>query len=496
MRARFGIAALAVALALTVYGLSSADRRLAQAPAPLILLAIPLALAAIAYGVKGGLGFGLFAACLGLAWWIQHGDPGGPAWIAARATICVVLGGTLGWSADSRQALSREIAHHRELSLDLIATASFDGYFVQVNPAFTQALGYSAKELTSTPMLEFVHPDDRETTLAAAREQIEAGRDVYGLQNRYRAKDGSYRWLEWTSRPDPDARTLVAVARDVTDRKLLEQHERRYQEELERAVADRTRQLEEARRETVARLALVAEYRDNDLREHPARVGETAALIAGRLGLPADEVALIREAALLHDVGKVGIPDAILLKPARLTSVEFEHVKRHSTIGANILSGSTSSLLRMAEEIARGHHEWWDGSGYPLGLRGEQIPIAARIVAVADVFDAITHSRPYQKARPIVEAVAEISGLSGRQFDPAVVDAFAALDVADLAALPHAGLLDAGLAETAGRPQPRRLGQMSPPRLAGSWPRRARAQTASMRLDAPGRVSEGPGADR
>jgi putative two-component system response regulator len=197
---------------------------------------------------------------------------------------------------------------------------------------------------------------------------------------------------------------------------------------LEDEVAERMRDLEQARLEILERLALAAEYRDDDTQEHAWRIGRTCALIAIGLGLPDREVELIRRAAPLHDIGKVGIPDAVLLKPGKLTDEEFETIKTHTTMGAEILSGSRSSLLVMAEQIALTHHERWDGQGYPHGLHGEQIPLPGRIVAVADVFDALTHERPYKRAWPVPEALAEIRQQVGRQFDPDVLQAFLRLE--------------------------------------------------------------------
>ncbi|HET9224265.1 MAG TPA: HD-GYP domain-containing protein, partial [Roseiflexaceae bacterium] len=139
------------------------------------------------------------------------------------------------------------------------------------------------------------------------------------------------------------------------------------------------------------------------------------------------QVELIRLAAPLHDLGKIGIPDHILLKPGRFTSTEYEQMKSHVAIGARILSGGRYALLRMAEEIAFTHHERWDGSGYPLGLAGEAIPLTGRIVAVADTFDALTHARPYKQAWPIAEALAEILRQGGEKFDPDVVAALVRL---------------------------------------------------------------------
>jgi putative two-component system response regulator len=192
---------------------------------------------------------------------------------------------------------------------------------------------------------------------------------------------------------------------------------------LEAKVRERTRELESAQIEIIERLARAAEFRDDNTGQHTERVGQMAALLAKEIGLPDSQVSLIRRAAPLHDVGKIGIPDAILLKLGKLTDEEFALVKTHTTIGARILSGSRFGVLRLAEEIAFTHHEWWDGGGYE-GMVGDAIPLAGRIVAVADVFDALTQKRPYKAAWPIGDAIAEIDRQRGRQFDPRLVDAF------------------------------------------------------------------------
>jgi putative two-component system response regulator len=209
---------------------------------------------------------------------------------------------------------------------------------------------------------------------------------------------------------------------------------------LEAEVAERTSDLEHARLEILERLAVAAEFRDDDTQQHAWRIGRTCALLGERLGIPKHETELLRRAALLHDIGKIGISDLILLKPGRLTDEEFEIVKRHTTIGAQILADSTSPLLRLAREIALTHHERWDGRGYPQGRSGEETPLAGRIVAVADVFDALTHERPYKQAWPLEDAVTEVLAQAGRQFDPRVVDAFARLRHASL----NAPVEDAG----------------------------------------------------
>ncbi len=193
---------------------------------------------------------------------------------------------------------------------------------------------------------------------------------------------------------------------------------------LEQKVAERTRDLAASQLEILERLAHAAEYRDDDTGQHTNRVGHIAALIAKEMALPPARVELIRRAAPLHDVGKIGVPDNILLKPGRLTPEEFEIIKPHTTIGAALLSGGHSAMVKIAESIALTHHERWDGNGYPVGLKAEDIPLEGRIVSIADVFDALSHDRPYKKAWPLEECIAEIERNSGRQFDPQVVTAF------------------------------------------------------------------------
>ncbi len=204
----------------------------------------------------------------------------------------------------------------------------------------------------------------------------------------------------------------LSNARDVAERKRAE-----------KSLQKSNEQLEEAQVEILQRLALAAEFRDDDTGEHTWRVGRVSAMLAHILEWPPDQVELILRAAPLHDVGKIGIPDRILLKPGKFTPEEFEQMKSHVTIGANTLAGSRSPLLKLAEVIARTHHERWDGTGY-LQLKGEEIPLAGRIVTVADVFDALTHARPYKKAWPIERARAQIVTLAGAQFDPQVAEAF------------------------------------------------------------------------
>jgi putative two-component system response regulator len=225
-----------------------------------------------------------------------------------------------------------------------------------------------------------------------------------------------------------DGIELVLRVRNLLQVQHLQNRLLEHNASLEDKVVARTHDLERARLEILDRLAIAAEYRDDATQEHARRIGRTSGLLAPLLDRTGREVELIRRAAPLHDIGKIGIPDGILLKPSRLRPEEFDRIKAHTAIGAEILSGSASAVLRLAERIAISHHERWDGRGYPRGLAGEEIPIAGRIVAVADVFDALTHARPYKEPWPIERAVAEILEQAGRQFDPRVVEAFARLD--------------------------------------------------------------------
>lgn len=214
---------------------------------------------------------------------------------------------------------------------------------------------------------------------------------------------------------------------------LLEMHRLQLQlkarnDELEQRVRERTLDLEEARLELLERLAMAAEYRDDATHEHAQRIGQASARLAAELDQPDVAVELIRRTAPLHDLGKIAIPDYVLLKPGPLTDEERKTMRSHTVIGARILSGGESEVVRNAEEVALNHHERWDGHGYPNGLAGDEIPLPARIVAVVDVFDALTHERPYKPAWRVEDAIDEISGQAGRQFDPAVVHAFKKLE--------------------------------------------------------------------
>jgi len=194
--------------------------------------------------------------------------------------------------------------------------------------------------------------------------------------------------------------------------------------ELERKVQKRTLELNETRLQIIQRLGRAAEYKDNETGMHVLRMSYYSSAIALVLGLPAADIETLLHAAPMHDIGKIGIADRILLKPGKLDDAEWALMRKHPQIGAGIIGKHDSPLLEMARIVALTHHEKWDGSGYPRGLRGEKIPLVGRIVALADVFDALTSERPYKKAWPVEQALDTIRSDRERHFDPAITEAF------------------------------------------------------------------------
>jgi len=228
--------------------------------------------------------------------------------------------------------------------------------------------------------------------------------------------------MDFLTKPFDPVEAAVRVRNLLTTR-FLTQRVRQQRDSLENEVAERTSELADTRSEILYRLARAAEYRDDVTGRHAERVGLLASALGSTLGLGHREVDLLRRTAPLHDLGKIGVPDSILLKPGGLTAPEFEVMKTHTTIGAQILGGSAHRILETARVIALHHHERWDGGGYPQRLRGTDIPLDARIVAVADAFDTISHARPYKAALPPREALEEIRRCASTHYDPDVVAA-------------------------------------------------------------------------
>jgi CRP-like cAMP-binding protein len=214
---------------------------------------------------------------------------------------------------------------------------------------------------------------------------------------------------------------LGTVARSLT---FAKEELARHNRALEDTVRERTEELRRTHLDIVRRLAQAAEWHDDTTGRHVSRMSKLAHRLALAAGMAREQAEMLLQASALHDIGKIGIPDRVLLKPGKLDADEWELMKTHTTIGAQLLAGSSSEVVQMAERIALTHHERWDGRGYPHGLAGDEIPFESRICTIADVFDALLSERPYKKAWPLSETLAEIARMSGSAFEPWLVDVF------------------------------------------------------------------------
>ena len=221
-----------------------------------------------------------------------------------------------------------------------------------------------------------------------------------------------------------DQNEVLLRISNMLEVRLLHKQTQNQNKILDQQVHERTMELNETRLEVIRRLGRAAEYRDNETGFHIIRMSKFSQLIALKAGMDEESADLVLNASPMHDIGKIGIPDRILLKPGKLDAEEWHIMQTHAQIGADILSGHDSGLMNMAREIAITHHEKWDGSGYPNKLSGEDIPLSGRIVAISDVFDALTSERPYKKAWPVEEAVNEIDRGADKHFDSNLVEVF------------------------------------------------------------------------
>jgi PAS domain S-box-containing protein len=289
-----------------------------------------------------------------------------------------------------------------------VVTLDLERRITNWNRGAENLYGWTREEVIGRPARELsLIPEDSVVGARATTEQALAGKTI-AVELMIRRKDGGRIQVRTTISPVRDREGalvgFVGVSMDITDQK-------RHQAELERS-----------RRETIHRLARAMETRDRDTGGHIERIGEWTAMIGQHLGLDPERVELLRVASPMHDVGKIGISDNVLRKPGKLTPEERAEMERHVEIGHRILAGSGIEVLELAAEIALTHHEWWDGSGYPRGLSRSEIPLSGRIVAVADVFDALTTDRVYRPAMPIDQAIELMRSERGTHFDPEVLD--------------------------------------------------------------------------
>lgn len=304
-----------------------------------------------------------------------------------------------------------------EAACDITTVVEADGRIVYDSPAVERVLGYGQGELVGRNAFELVHPDDLGRALALLVETVAAPERTASLTFRFRHREGGWRWLASVGRalPGGDAPRLVVTSREVSARRDAGPPP---------GCGAPSPEVEAVHVEMLDRLALAAEFRDDDTGQHIRRVGELSAALAREVGLKRDQVEVIGRAAPLHDVGKIGIRDSILLKPGPLSGEEQEVMRTHTLLGARLLSSGRSAMVREAEAIALRHHERWDGRGYPGGLRGEEIPLPARVVSIVDYYDALTHDRPYRPAWPRALVVHSLHEESGTRFDPALTAAF------------------------------------------------------------------------
>lgn len=228
---------------------------------------------------------------------------------------------------------------------------------------------------------------------------------------------------DFIGKPFDNAEVMMRI-RNMLEIRLLQKQVKENNKQLKDRVKDRTRQLEGLQIELIERLLRAAEFRDNDTGNHVSRIGAYAFELGKAAGFSFEFCDMLMYASMMHDMGKVGIPDSILLKPDKLDDEEWEKMKTHTDKGAQIMAGSSFELIQLAEQIALCHHERWDGKGYPRGLKGEEIPVAGRVTAICDVFDVLLSDRPYKKAWPLEYVVEEIKKGSGTHFDPYLTEVF------------------------------------------------------------------------
>ncbi len=307
-------------------------------------------------------------------------------------------------------------------NISLLNAALMDEYIIKAATSGRQAIDICLSMPIDIVLLDVMMPemDGFETCRRLKEHPLTRAIPIIFVTARIEIKDESMGFtcggVDYITKP---VQAAIVRARVRTHLALYDQNRA-----LERLVQKRTAELHESRLEILLRLGSAGEYRDNETGQHVARVCHYSRLIANSIGIPEQEAELLYNAAALHDTGKIGIPDSILFKPGKLDDDEWKIIRSHCEIGRKIIGDHQNTLLKSAATVALTHHERWDGSGYPHGLKGDNIPLFGRIVGVADVFDALTSERPYKHAWPVAEAVEEIVRGRERHFDPQLVDAF------------------------------------------------------------------------
>ncbi len=388
------------------------------------------------------LGSALVAALAGVA----AGAAGAASWAAVALGLiaAALIASEIYLGRDDRRAerLAAEESRYRFVAeqapvIAYLAEPGEKARWHYVSPHITTMLGFTPEEWRDDPGLwrRQVHPDDVALAISDERRALNSG-EPNATDYRMRTKSGEEIWVRDVAvgLTESGQQITQGVIYDITGLKRAEEGLRTRERRLQGVVGERTRELERSRLETLQRLAVAAELHEKGTHEHTVRVGRISAAIANELGLSDGFVELIGQAAPLHDIGKLGVSEEILLQPGELSESDLSTMRQHTAIGADILGGSESPSLRLAEQIALTHHERWDGEGYPRGLRGEEIPIGGRITMVADAFDTLTHGRPRFEPWTLEETLDEIRAGSGARFDPQVVEAFLRLEHAELMA--------------------------------------------------------------
>lgn len=301
------------------------------------------------------------------------------------------------------------------------------GTIAYINDTFSAILGRSRQELLGATGLSITHPADVVSSAQKMKDFLESDKTHAHIEKRYIRPDGSSVWVDVTFFRSGNAERrnfYIAVATNLSERKKKQD-----------LLDTRTHDLDKTREAVINSMAILSEFRDRETGEHITRTRLYVRLILDRIpyALPFSRkaISLIANSAVLHDIGKVGIPDHILLKPGKLTAEEFDVMKTHTTLGAHAIMRTQRTMekdtfLMFAKEIAEFHHERWDGTGYPFGLSGDEIPLTARVMALADVYDALRSERPYKPAYSHEESLSIIRGGAGTQFDPLLTGIFLA----------------------------------------------------------------------